>query len=462
MYKKIHIHFVGIGGIGMSGIAQVLLAQGYKITGCDLDIEQASTQSLIAKGCRIYKGNNTTLCNDTSIDVLVYSSAISVESPEIKQAQQRGISTISRAIMLAELMRTKFSIAISGSHGKTTTTSIISHILLESKLDPTVIIGGHLENISSNARLGSGDFLVAEADESDRSFLRLYPTLALVTNIDIEHLDTYTCLEDIKSTFKVFLSNLPFYGKAFVCIDDPNIQSLLPINHVNTVKYGTNLNIADLCAQEIVLERSHSTFSVYCNIKKRKLGDIYLPMPGQHNVLNCLGALSIALEIGVEFNTASQAIASFKGVDRRFSFKGSYKDAAIYDDYGHHPTEIFNTLKVAKNASSGKLIVIFQPQRYSRTQKLWNQFIEVFSKSSVDHLIITDIYPACENHIPGIESEKLVQAIKQTQTKCLTSYISGESDFYQIKLELEKLINPNDLVLFLGAGKVNKLIKDLT
>ena len=228
MYKKGHIHFVGIGGIGMSGIAKILKAQGYKISGCDVDLEQQSVIDLIKEGCQIYKGNNTPQCDDPTIDTLVYSTVIKADNPEIKRAQERGIPTIHRSLMLAEIMRTKYSIAITGAHGKTTTTSLISHILIEAKKDPTVIIGGHLKNISANANFGTGDFLVAEADESDKSFLKLNPTLAVVTNIDLEHLDTYKDLDDIKNNFTQFLNNIPFYGKAFVCIDDHNIQEILP------------------------------------------------------------------------------------------------------------------------------------------------------------------------------------------------------------------------------------------
>src|SRR3990170_8155336 len=242
MYKKLkkksHVHFVGIGGIGMSGIATILKYQGYEISGCDLDLDQTSIENLRTIGCKVYQGNNTPRCQDTTIDILVYSSAVKKQDPEIISAQERGIPTIPRALMLAELMRTKYSVAIAGSHGKTTTTSLISHILIEANMDPTVVIGGHLKNISSNARLGEGDFLVAEADESDRSFLHLQATLAIVTNIDLEHLETYQDLDDIKQTFKQFLNSLPFYGKAIVCVDDENIRSLLPIPHIKIIKYG--------------------------------------------------------------------------------------------------------------------------------------------------------------------------------------------------------------------------------
>lgn len=458
MYKKGHIHFIGIGGIGMSGIAQVLSSQGYKISGCDIDLEQNSVKILQKLGCSVYKGNCTEYCNDETIDILVYSSAIKPDNLEIKNAQARNIPTIHRALMLAELMRTKFSIAISGSHGKTTTTSLISHLLIENDYDPTVIIGGHFENISSNARLGKGDFLIAEADESDKSLLRLFPTIALVNNIDLEHLDTYKDLNDIKETFKKFLSNLPFYGKAFVCTDDDNIKSILPLNHIKIIRYGTDINNTDFCAQDIILESDYSRFTVYSNLEKKSLGEIMLPMPGKHNIINAIGAISIALSLGTPFALLSKAIRTFRGIDRRFSFKGTFKSAQLYDDYGHHPTEIYNTLLVAKKATKSNLTVVFQPQRYTRTKSLWQEFINVFTDNPVDNLIITDIYPASEEPIANINSKKLVEEIKAKKNISSINYISSENNFEQITESLKQTVKPNDLVLFLGAGKVNKII----
>lgn len=456
MYKKGHIHFVGIGGIGMSGIAKILRYQGYKISGCDLDLEQKSVEDLISIGCSVYQGNNTEFCHDNNIDVLVYSSAINATNDEIILAQKRGIPTISRALMLAELMRTKYSVAIAGSHGKTTTTSLISHILIESHKDPTVIIGGHLKNISTNARWGTGDFLIAEADESDRSFLRLYPTLAVVTNIDLEHLDTYKDLNDIKETFSQFLANLPFYGKAIVCIDDINVNAILPLNHIKTIKYGFNTN-ADIFANEIILEKDHSTFNVYIKNQSEPLGNIYLSMPGQHNIQNALAAIAVAQDLDVPFELIANALKNFKGVERRFSFKGTYKGAELFDDYGHHPTEIYCTLKVARKRAQQKLIVIFQPHRYTRTAKLWQDFVDLFAYSSIDQLIITDIYPASESPIENINSNSLVQAIKQKQPACNIEYIPCDTLFKSLIDQIDKVAQNGDLILFLGAGKVNKI-----
>ncbi len=263
MYTQGHIHFVGIGGIGMSGIAKILRSQGYTISGCDSDLSQKSVQDLLKLGCTIHQGNNTPQCRDHTIDVLVYSSAIRESNEEITYAQTRGIPTIPRALMLSEIMRTKFSIGVTGSHGKTTVTSLISHILIEANQDPTVIIGGHLKAISSNAQHGSGKFLVAEADESDRSFLRLYPTIAVITNIGLEHLDTYKDLEDIKKTFAEFITHVPFYGKAVVCLDDPNIRSLLPFHQVKTIKYALDQEGADIYGTDVVLGTHESTCTVY-------------------------------------------------------------------------------------------------------------------------------------------------------------------------------------------------------
>lgn len=456
-HKKAHIHFVGIGGIGMSGIATILKYQGYTISGCDLDLDQQSVKNLKDLGCQVYHGNNTPQCNNASIDILVYSSAIRSYDPEIMSAQQRGIPTISRALMLAELMRTKYSIAIAGSHGKTTTTSLISHILMEAHLDPTIIIGGHLKNISTNARFGTGDFLVAEADESDRSLIHLQATLAVVTNIDLEHLDVYHDINDIKQTFLQFLNALPFYGKAFVCNDDAHVRSLIPmIPHVKIIKYGLD-ETATIYATNVDLQPSHSTFTVWHKDIRNPLGTIHHAMPGRHNVLNALAALAVALDLGISFSTIAAALENFKGIERRFSYRGTFKGAEIFDDYGHHPNEIFNTLLVARRRSKGKLFVIFQPHRYSRTDKLWNDFVMTFVTSKIDHLIVTDIYPASEQPIENITSQNLAHAMNTHNPRCSISYIPCDQNFERIIKELETKVTENDLILLLGAGRITKL-----
>lgn len=452
--KKAHVHFVGIGGIGMSGIAQILKNQGYVISGCDLDMDQQSVKDLKALGCMVFEGNNTAACANSSIDILVYSSVIRSHNPEIVAAQQRGIPTIPRALMLAELMRTKYSIAIAGSHGKTTTTSLVSHILMEAHYDPTVIIGGHLKNIEANARLGHGEFLVAEADESDRSFLHLQPTFALVTNIDLEHLETYQHIDDIKETFKRFISAVPFYGTAIMCIDDANVRSILPIAHIKTIKYGLDAT-ADIYAENVQLFADHSIFDVYQ--KGSKLGTVRFSMPGRHNVLNALGATALTLDIDVPFATICHALNTFKGIDRRFSYKGIWQGAEVFDDYGHHPQEIHNTLLVARKRAKGTLTVVFQPHRYTRTDKLWQQFIEVFKTNFIDNLIITDIYPASETPIANVTSQNLVQDLKLQSPEYPVTYVPFEKDFETLKKVVSPLLGQDGLLLLLGAGKVNKL-----
>jgi UDP-N-acetylmuramate--alanine ligase len=461
MYTKTtHIHFIGIGGIGMSGIATILKLQGYEISGCDTDLEQKSITNLHALGCVVYHGNNTLSCHNTTIDVVVYSSAISLDNPEIKAAQQRGIPTIARALMLAELMRTKYSIAIAGAHGKTTTTSLISHILIEAQHDPTVIVGGHLKNISTNARFGRGDFLVAETDESDKSFLRLYPTLAIVTNIDLEHLDTYHDLEDIKNAFRRFLSNIPFYGKAFICSDDPHIKSLLPLTHIKTIKYGTDTE-ADFYAHSIILDSDHSTFMVTQRGHTQSLGPIQVPMPGTHNVLNALAALAVARDIGIPLEIIIKALKNFKGIERRFSFKGIFQGAEIFDDYGHHPTEIRATILVARKRARGRLIVVFQPHRYTRIHHLWNEFLQVFLTSTIDELIVTDIYPAGEDPIETISSSRFIEELK-TRAPCYpVNYVSYDPTFTTLQQTIMPLLKEKDLLLLLGAGNIYKFATTL-
>lgn len=454
--KKAHVHFVGIGGIGMSGIATILKHQGYDVSGCDLDMDQHSIKNLKQIGCTIYLGNNTPYCHDSSIDILVYSSAVRPHNPEIVAAQERGIPTIPRALMLAELMRTKYSIAIAGSHGKTTTTSLIAHILMEAHMDPTIIIGGHLKTISTNARLGSGDFLIAEADESDRSLIRLFPTIAVLTSISLEHLDTYSDLDDIKATFKQFLNNIPFYGKAIMCLDDANVRSLLPMPHIKIVKYGID-TAADIYASDYSLLPDHSLFTVWQKDEPKPLGNVHVAMPGKHNILNALAAITVSLDLGIDFDTVAHALSTFKGVDRRFTYKGTYQGVEIFDDYGHHPYELYNTFLVARRRAHGKLIVAFQPHRFSRTDKLWNDFVKLFVESPIDHLIITDIYPASEAPIPEITGQNLVKAIASQNPRCSVTYAPLEDSFTSINKALATIMHEGDLLLLQGAGKINKL-----
>ncbi len=454
--KKSHIHFIGIGGIGMSGIAKIIAGQGYSISGCDKDLDQQSIYDLKSLGCAIYEGNNRRECHDSSIDILVYSSAISPQSPEILAAQQRNIPTIPRALMLAELMRTKYSIAIAGSHGKTTTTSLIAHVLLEAHHDPTVIIGGHLKNISANAQLGQGDFLVAETDESDRSLARLKATIAIITNIDYEHVDTYKDLDDVKGAFLQFLNNLPFYGFAILCIDNPHLRSLLPLSHLRIIKYGLE-DEADISAENVTLEPDQSHFTVIRRSSGTVLGPVTLTMPGKHNVLNALATITLALELDIPFETIAVALKNFKGIERRFSFRGTFQGAEIFDDYGHHPEEIRNTLLVAAHRAKKNLHAVFQPHRYTRTHVLWNDFVDLFVNSSLTSLIITDIYPASEPPIAEVTAQNLVRAIKRRHVKFPVFYVPLDAEFKAIRERLGTLATAEDLILLQGAGKINKI-----
>ena len=465
MYRKCeHIHFMGIGGIGMSGIAEILKLQGYTVSGCDIGPCTKTIQHLKDSGCMIYQNHDVQHVHQA--DVLVYSSAVQQDSDEIRAALEKGIPVIPRAMMLGELMRTKFSVAVTGAHGKTTTTSLISHVLIEANRQPTVIIGGVLKNIANNAQLGGGDILIAEADESDRSLLNLTPTMVVLTNIDAEHLDVYSDIDDIKSTFKSFLGRLPFYGKAFVCVDDPHIRSILPLPHVSTLKYGLSED-ADMMGSNVELGVSSSSFDVHMNVavpgsiqKVRKfLGRVNLNIPGKHSVLNSLAAIGLCLEFGVPFSIVAQALQTFKGVERRFEFKGTFKGADIFDDYGHHPTEIKTTLLVAQKRVQSNLHVVFQPHRFTRTEKLWQDFVDVFAgidtpDYKITTLYITDIYPASEKPIPGITAERLAQAIGRRNPNLKVVYVSG---YQQAIDQVKDVVEAGDMLLTIGAGKINQV-----
>jgi UDP-N-acetylmuramate--alanine ligase len=458
MYTKaLHFHFVGIGGIGMSGIATILQKQGYTVSGCDSDVSQTSITRLQQLGCVIAHGHNSPFCRAAPIDFLVHSSIIKATHPELVFARTRNIPIITRAQMLAELMRTKYSIAVTGSHGKTTTTSLIADILLQAQQDPTIIVGGYMGSTASNVHLGVGDLLVAEADESDRSLLVLPATLAVITNIDLEHLETYADLDDIKRTFKQFLCNVPFYGRAFLCTDSEPLRSLLPIPSLSIVTYGIE-HPAALTARNLILNETHSLFDVWDNTNHSTLGSIQLALAGKHNVLNALGAIAVARELGIPFEIIQMALSNFKGVDRRFSYRGIYRGAEVFDDYGHHPEEIYNTLLVAQKRKKNKLIVLFQPHRYTRTHKLWDEFIKAFAHSRIDHLFITDIFSMNEEPIEHRDSQQLVRDLQQSSFKGTISYVPYEHNFSSIKKDLIPLLGPNDLLLLLGAGKVNQII----
>ena len=452
MYRKRkiqHIHFVGIGGIGMSGIAEVLLNLGYHISGSDVK-ETEVTRRLQALGCEIFYGHRKE--NMREADVVVISSAIRQGNPEIEVAEQRLIPVIPRAEMLAELMRMKIGIAIAGTHGKTTTTSLIATVLAAGGLDPTVVIGGRLNSIGSNARLGQGDFLVAEADESDGSFLKLMPTIAVVTNIDPEHLDYYHGIEEIKEAFLSFLNKIPFYGLAVLCLDHPNIQSLIPRLKKRFTTYGLTTQ-ADFQAKEIVFEGLSATFDALHH--QKEIGRLKLQMPGLHNVYNALATLATAFELDIPFEVVQETLRDFSGIQRRFQIKGDKQGILIVDDYGHHPVEIMATLRAARTGWGRRILAVFQPHRYTRTQALFQDFMTAFNDANV--LILTDIYPAGEDRIEGVEAKSLFEGLREHGHKNVT-YLANKKEIVD---HLLHIIVPGDLVITLGAGDIWQVADEL-
>ena len=447
MYQSnYHIHFVGIGGIGMSGIAELLLSLGYRISGSDLKLSHI-TQRLEKKGARIFQGHGKGQITDAN--VIVTSSAIALENPEVVQAKQMGIPIIPRAEMLAELMRIKYSIAISGAHGKTSTTSMIAQILNHAGLDPTVIIGGLLQGLDTNALHGSGEFIVAEADESDGSFLKYAPAIAAVTNIDLEHLDFYKDIEDIKDNFVKFINSVPFYGLAILCLDNEHIQDILPRIHVRYTTFGMTAQ-SDLQARDISLQEGKSQFSVFHH--DVCLGEINLNIAGQHNISNALTGIATALELKIPFPTIKEALEKIQGVKRRLEIKGEKKGIMVMDDYGHHPTEIMATLTAVRESYKDKrIIVVFQPHRYTRTQALLDEFTRSFYQSDI--LIILPIYAASETPISGVDSQSLCQGIMAHGHKD----VSFAPDFTQALSMITHKAKNGDMVLTLGAGDIYTL-----
>jgi UDP-N-acetylmuramate--alanine ligase len=444
MLRRIkHIHFVGIGGSGMSGIAEVLLNLGYTVSGSDLK-RSSVTDRLETLGARIFEGHAEEHVTDAHVAVV--SSAVKADNPEVVEARRRGTPVIPRAEMLAELMRLKYSVAVAGSHGKTTTTSLTALVLDRGGLDPTVVVGGRLGVLGSGARLGNGDFLVAEADESDRSFLTLTPTLAVVTNIDREHLDNYKNLADIQDAFVGFVNKVPFYGVAILCLDDTPVQDILPRVQRRVMSYGLSPQ-AEVAAREVELLPRESSFTV--TWRDEALGSIRLPVPGRHNVVNALAAVAVGLDLGVAFDQIREGIESFTGVDRRFHIRGEAGGVTVIDDYGHHPTEIRATLETVRHfAGARRTVVLFQPHRYSRTKALWDDFCRAFHVADV--LLVTDIYAASEASIPGVQSETLVGGIIERGHRH-TRYV-GSLD--QAVAALKNEVREGDVVITLGAGNV--------
>lgn len=456
--KNMHLHFIGICGIGMSGIAKILLQQGYTISGCDQHLDPIRTQELQKLGCNIGT-HQSNICNDPTISIIVRSSDVSLTHPEIVAAQQKNILIKLRAEILAEIMSEhKNSIAVAGAHGKTTTSSLLSHVLLQAQMNPSIIVGGHIHQLNSNAEYGDGNILVAEADESDKSFLLLPKKFAITTNIDREHLGVYRDLDDIKQNFINFLNTLEPNGLNVICIDDQGVQSVIKDIKTPYVTYGTN-PLATIQIKKIDLKPFESNFDLYNTQTQENLGSWTVALPGHHNVLNATSVIALCLTLGLNPETIQNGLQSFQGVDRRFTFKGtSDQGALIFDDYGHHPTEITAILKVARNAAHKKLIVAFQPQRYSRTKNLWPEFIESLAQAPADELIITDIYPASEAPLEGISSQNLVQEIQKANSILSVSYIPFFDNGTEIIQAITSKSSKDDLILFLGAGKINKLI----
>lgn len=445
MYGNIEkIHFVGIGGIGMSGIAEVLLNLGYKVSGSDLR-ESDTTERLRVLGGEICIGHAAE--NLTNVDVVVTSTAVLGDNPEVIEAKCRMVPVIPRAEMLAELMRMKYGIAIAGTHGKTTTTSMVATVLTHAGIDPTIVIGGKLNTLGSNAKLGQGKFLVAEADESDGSFLTLSPTIAVVTNIDADHLDYYTGgLEEIKDTFVSFINKVPFYGLAVLCLEDRNITEVIPRIKKRFMTYGLSSQ-ADLRATHVKLDGFNTTFTAH--YKGYRLGEISFRMPGAHNVLNALACTAVALELDVPFDKIQEGFTAFGGVGRRFTVKGDKNGIMVVDDYGHHPAEIRATLAAARNGwPERRLVVAFQPHRYSRTKELFNEFVTCFYDADV--LVLTDIYAASEQPIEGVSAERLAEEVRRHGQRDVT-YIP---DRLALPEHLANVVRQGDIVITMGAGNI--------
>jgi UDP-N-acetylmuramate--alanine ligase len=437
------IHFVGIGGIGMSGIAEVLLTLGYGVSGTDMK-ESDTTKRLTQLGARIFYGHDAAHLGDT--DVVVISSAVKATNPEVAGARARGIPVIPRAEMLAELMRMKYGIAVAGSHGKTTTTSLVATVLHAAGLDPTAVIGGKLPSLGSNARLGQGNYLVAEADESDGSFMKLSPTVAVVTNIDPEHLDHYGSLDALKRTFVEFINKVPFYGLAIVCVDHEHVQSILPAVEKRHVTYGFT-PLANFRAVDIAFDGLRTQFTAI--VRGKVLGRVELAMPGRHNVLNSLAVLAVADFLGVDFATYQRALQSFTGVGRRFTVRGTAGGVMVVDDYGHHPAEIRATLAGARTGFKDRRIVAaFQPHRYTRTRDLMGEFARAFNEAEI--VAVCDIYAAGEEPIAGITSQRLVDEMRASG-HIGAVHVPKRAD---IAATLLPHLRDGDILITLGAGDV--------
>jgi len=443
------VHFVGVGGIGMSGIAEVLLNLGYQVSGSDLK-ESDVTRRLVSLGARIEYGHRAE--NLLDADVVVISSAVKKDNAEVIAARVRKVPVIARAEMLAELMRLKYAVAIAGSHGKTTTTSMVATVLAAAGLDPTSVVGGKVNVLGSNAKLGKSDLMVVEADESDGSFLHLHPAIAVVTNIDPEHMDHYGTLENLKKGFTDFCNRVPFYGLNVLCLDSPNVQSLLPSLEKRVVTYGSS-HAADYRIEGITLDGYETRFTAFR--RDLPLGEFTVRMVGAHNAMNALAVIAVAEELDVPLDTVRTALASFEGVQRRFTVKGEAAGITVVDDYGHHPTEVRATLAGARRAFGRRLVVAFQPHRYTRTHDLLGDFVSAFNDA--DLLFLTSIYAAGEEPIPGISGASLAEAVRAHGHRDVT-YVDKRVD---LPSALLPRLEPGDLVVTLGAGDITQVGPDL-
>jgi UDP-N-acetylmuramate--alanine ligase len=445
--RQRRLHFVGIGGAGMSGIAELSLQLGFAVSGCD-QRESAATRRLASLGAQIELGHHPSHLT-AALDALVISSAIKFSNPEVTRARDLKVPVIARAEMLGELLRmAKLGIAVAGTHGKTTTTALIALILEEAGLDPTVAVGGNIRNSGSNVRLGHGDFMVAEADESDASFLLLLPTVAIVTNIDPEHLDHYGTMERVREAYASFLNRVPFYGAAVVCIDSVNVRGLLPQVRKPLITYGLAAD-ANLRAEKIVIDGLSTRFEVIGD--GRPLGTVAIPAPGVHVALNSLAAIGVALELGIDFTVAARALAKFGGIQRRFEIKGEKAGRLVLDDYAHHPAEVRATLSAARAAFKRRIVAVFQPHRFTRVRDLFDEFLLAFDEAGA--LFLLDIYPAGEDPIAGVSSRRLYEALR-ARGHLEAHYLEGERSLAR---EVAKASRPGDLIVTLGAGDIYRL-----
>jgi UDP-N-acetylmuramate--alanine ligase len=449
------VHFVGIGGIGMSGIAELLANLGYVVSGSDTKRTDTTARLETMLGVTVYEGHAAKNVGDA--DVVVYSSAVRPANAEIVEAHRLGVPVIPRAEMLAELMRLRFSIAIAGSHGKTTTTSMIAFVLERAGLDPTAVIGGRLSAFGSNARLGSGDYLVAEADESDRSFLMLWPSIAVITNIDHEHMESYGSFGDLQQAFAQFANKVPFYGAVVACADDPSLLEILPTITRRVVTYGFDRTHAQIIGADVEL----GSFGGRCAVWRRGLerddllGTLELSVPGRHNLQNALAVVAVGERLGLEFARVADALSSFHGAERRFERHGEFGGILVVDDYGHHPTEIAAVLAAARATLSRRIVVAFQPHRYSRTERLFDAFGPALRDA--DEILLTDIYPAGEEPIAGVTVEALANAVRAGSGRPVRVIPALDA----VVPELLRIVRPGDVVITLGAGSIGSLPKRL-